>query len=171
MTGEILAVRADDLRGVVRFERFRALPKEEIERLHAAVHYNYQWLTHRPNDVDGRPSDRRSLLVSGFLRAEKPAPIFLDETMDAAASRVVNERAPIDGPYDLRLAGLLNDDSAQPERGPLGLVYIAKLRQEGNKRRGAKPAGMRIYGSGELQVHVDGFDQRSRILIGFLHAL
>ena len=196
MGEKILAVRADELKRHIAFRRFFALPKEEIGRLHAAVeilavtrdqamndpayrplvihaaiHFNYIWFTHQPAAPEAPQQGERSLVISAHIPAQNPIPLFLDDQLKSAAARIVNERVLVTEPYELRLVGLLNDDTTDLSRRELGFVYVLKLRRAGIESRDRNLTRIRLCGNGELQLESDRFEARSRILIDNLYAL
>lgn len=198
MGEQILVVRADELKKRIDFQRFLALPEEEIHKLYAsvevfamdrdkaehdptykqlvaytAIHYNYSWLTYRRGSSLGeaRLHGNRSMGIGGHINADDHANLFLDDHLKVAAYREVDEEVIIREKYDLRLAGLLNDDSNDVGRVHLGLVYVARLRQPDVEKREKGIAQIRFCGNGDLQQEREEFETWSQILIDNLHAL
>jgi predicted NUDIX family phosphoesterase len=197
MRETILAVRTDALRKLLGSRPFIALPREEIDRLHAsievftadneqadadpaitqlvaftAVHYNYTWLACCPgSNHDGNAMNAWSAGFIGHIFPEGNNSLFLDESLKTAASRIVDANVAVPAGYDVRLAGLLCDDSTPFGRRHLGLAYVVKLRQPGVDDRRNGEAGIRFYGIGELRQNRDRFDTWSQLLIDHLVAL
>lgn len=197
MGEKILVARADELKQQVDFKRFRALPEEEIDRLYASVelvamerdlvendptyrqvvcctviHYNYSWFTFvRHSTHDGAQlQKKRSMCLGGHIHGDNQT-LFLDERLKDPALREVNEGLLIPDRIDLRLAGLLNDDSDDVSRFHLGLVYVAKLSQAGINKRDQGITDIRFCGVGDLLQDRDHFETTSQILIDHLQAL
>jgi len=197
MAEKILVVHAAALRQLIAFEYFKALPAEEIERLHGAievvamdrdlagsdpgckqlvtytaVHYNYSWLTHLPGgalDQAGQRT-RRALGVGAPLLASDREVVFLDQELQAAAARAVDSTFTFGDRFELRLAGLLDNDDDEASRPYLGLVYVARLLRPGASACAEGIAQVRFFGNGELQMQRDEFDPWSQILIDNLPA-
>lgn len=136
------------------------------------IHYNYSWLTHAPTDalVAGKPHKHRTLGIGGELKAKGSIPLFLDDELKASVVRGLDEKGISRDRYELRLAGLLHDDSSETTRAHLGLVYIARLRRPGLEGCEHVLSSIRFCGTGELQSACDQFDAWSRILIDHLLA-
>lgn len=176
-------VRVADLKRVILNEGpFVALPREEIERLHAAievyeadrkpaegelrlvayaaVHFNYSWLTYQR-------AGARALGMEIELGRGGRVPLFLDDEVQADVERAltawVAPRVAAAGKIDLRLGGLL----IAPDR--LGLLYLARLRQPGVAGSGLE--GLRFCGNGDLRQERARFDAWSQVLIDNLGAL
>ncbi len=181
---QILAVRRHEFRAVVRPVPFVALPREEIERLHAAIevvavdrsttdatgdfaalhshiaiHHNYSWLTFRRQD------DRRTLLLSTALTAEGPMPLFLGDEIVGAAQRQVDEHLGSSDGCAVRLAGILQDVAGDGPPPAVGLLMIARLTS-----RITMP-GAECCGHMELRMTRHRFDARSQVVIDHLEAL
>ena len=186
-----LAVRTDELYRHVRARPFLALPREEIQRLHASVevlpvdddaaegtatskrlvtftvvHHNYSWLTYTR-----RQQEPRWLGIMGPAHTHGQPGLFLDDDMTAAACRCVDAELATRARFEIRLAGLINDDETEFGRGHLGLVYVARLRQPGVETHGRAVAEPRFCGSGELVLSHDQFERWSQVLIQNLQAL
>lgn len=198
MVERVLVVRTDELKQRLPVQRFKALPAEEIERLHAsvevlaldrdlaerdpgfkqlvacsAVHHNYTWLTHAHDGRGVLPakSGGRSLLINQHLRADGQVPLFLDEQLAAGAACAVAAAVVIPDRFHLRLAGLIDDDRDEYSRSHLGLVYVVHLTRPGVARREDGIDGIACCGMGELQQLRDQFEPWSQILIDHLDAL
>jgi hypothetical protein len=167
----VMAVRRDEFHAVVRRVPFLALPREEIDRLHAgievvaiddetmrrsseffalqsdiAVHHNYSWLTFR------RPNNERTLLISTPLAANGPPPLFLGEELIVSVQRQIEERLALNGGYDVRLAGILQEVEGQESPPRVGLLSIARL--AGRLSRD----GAEYFGNMELRTARSQFD-------------
>jgi hypothetical protein len=179
----IVAVRRTEFQRLVRAVPFLALPREEIDRLYAAlevlavneetlrhdaelvalhsciaIHHNYSWLTFRRDT-------RRTLLLSAALVAEGPPPLFLDQQFVASARRQVEERVPFTRGCDVRIAGILQDTADTLSVPRVGLLSIARLPD-----RTAAHAVER-YGNVELHHARSEFDASSQVVIDHLAAL
>lgn len=193
----ILSVRKDDLQKIIGDRPFMALPQEEIDRHYAsielhpmestdaakddsvvpllalvAVHHNYSWLTYtsKPENNSNGHSVIRSLCLTGHILYDGHNDIFLDERIKPAVTRIVTEKLSVQSGYDLRLAGLLRSASIPSGLEYPGIVFIARLRQQGAH---AKHNDFDIcsLGSGELQENRQLFDNCSRVLIDHITAL
>lgn len=179
-----MAVRKSEFRPLVRQVPFVALPREEIERLyaalevlavdeatlrheseflplhsHVAVHHNYWWLTFRHDH-------ERTLLLSTVLSPDGSAPLFLGEQFVALARRQVGERLGIGCSFEVRLAGILQEPAGGPSSPPqVGLLSIARLTERPRKH------GAECCGNGELRLARSGFDPSSQVVIDHLAAL
>ena len=179
----MMAVRRTEFQALVRRVPFVALPREEIERLyaalevlavdqamlrhesalmalhsHVAIHHNYSWLAFR--------RDReRTLLLSSVVWADEPTPLFLGEPFVVAARRQVEERLLLDVRCDVRLAGILQEttDTSAPPR--LGLLSIARLTER------VRVSGAECCGNVELRHARSEFDASSQVVIDHLAAL
>jgi predicted NUDIX family phosphoesterase len=199
MSEIVLAVHTAELRKILGSRPFIALPQEEIDRLHAsievftidhnqtekdssitqlvaftAIHYNYSWLTCSYPGFNHKRGLAKACSVgfTGHIRPDDGNGLFLDDSLKAAASRILADNFGIMVGYTVRLAGLLFDDSTGFGRIHLGLVYVVKLRQagiDGDNRKG--DFEISFCGMGELQQNCDRFENWSRILIGNLNAL
>lgn len=181
---QLLAVRRHEFQALVRPVPFVALPREEIERLHAAIevlavdrsrvdhaddlaalhsyiaiHHNYSWLTFR------RPDERRTLLLSTALTAEGPAPLFLGDEVVGAAQRQVEERLGFSEGCAVRLAGILQDVEDDGPRPAVGLLSIARLTSR------ITTPGAECCGHMELRMTRHQFDAPSQVVIDHLAAL
>lgn len=177
----VMAVRRSEFQALVRGVPFVALPREEIDRLYAAIevlavneemlqddaelialhidvaiHHNYSWLTFRRDQ-------ERMLLLSAALTADGPAPLFLGESFVAAACRLVEERLGLDAGCDVRIAGILQETTNAPLRR-IGLLTIARLTQ---RQQGY---GAEYCGNGELRLARSEFDASSQVVIDHLAA-
>ena len=178
----ILAVRTAEYLQQVGTQRYAGLPREEIERLYAsvelhaltsdeltresssylpvvtytAVHYNYTWLTYERAE--------RSLGVSGPVYSEGEPPLFLDESLELAARRELENARVVAAPVDWRLAGLIHD-------GQLGLVYIARLRSHWSPEQNRSAGRVTCCNSGELKTERHRFEPWSQLLIDNLPSL
>ncbi len=191
----VLTIQNETLRSVIGARPFVALPQEEIDRLHGSIevdvtkqseaianpsllqlvaitvmHYNYSWFS-SSGLLSGMMSEDNaaSLGLMNYIQPDGYNDIFLDESLKAAAASIVNNSVETEAGYNIRLAGMLYDNSPQFEKY-FGLVFIARLRQPGVTPKG-QDAGIHFYGSGELQQNRDWFNSWSRILIDHLVAL
>ena len=180
----MMAVRRTEFQTLVRGVPFLALPREEIDRLYAAIevlavdeetllrepellalhsyialHYNYSWRTFRGRD------NRRTLLLSAVLSTEEPAPLFLGEEFVLSARREVEERLILNGSYDMRLAGILQETGDPQSRPRIGLLSIARL---ANRHR---EVGSEWIGNLELRHARSEFEACSQVVIDHLAAL
>jgi hypothetical protein len=180
----VMAVRRAEFHTLVRETPFLALPREEIDRLHAAIeihavddealsrdteflalhtdiaiHRNYSWLTFRD------PDDRRTLLLSAALPAEEPAPLFLGAELVDAARRSVDERLGLSGGCEVRLAGILQVAGVQQPLLGVGLLLIARLNGPATHARAER------YGNVDLRQARSEFEPRSQVVIDHLQAL
>ena len=198
MGEKVLVVRSDELPRPLVGQRFKALPEEEILRHHGSVevvaldrnlaegdpsyrqlvtctalHHNYRWLTHaHPSTGDALASaHQRSLIVSDVIRAGDRTPLFLDDRFAVAAACTVDGAVLIAGGYDLWLAGLIDNACNEFGRTPLGLVYVARLKQPGAAPRDPGISDIAFCGNGDLRIEHDRFEPWSRILIDHLDAL
>jgi predicted NUDIX family phosphoesterase len=198
MSEMILTVREDDLRSIIGVRPFIALPREEIDRHYAsvelhpmacrdakkdasilplvaiiAVHYNYSWLTFTSKNSDIKSTDTNdtlSLGLTGHIIFDGHNDIFLDERIKSAAMQIVNENITTQSGYDLRLAGLLRDAPAPSGKRGLGIVFIARLHQQGVIVR-HNNVDIHFLGTGELQQNRQQFDNWSRVIIDHITAL
>jgi hypothetical protein len=179
---QILAVRADEYLERVGSQPFKALPREEIERLYGhvelhavgrdaldqssgylplvsftAAHYNYTWLTYQ--------RAQRSLGVSGFVLADGEPPLFLDASLQSSARREMDRAEVLSAPAEWRLAGLINDGHR------LGLVYMAKLRQRWSPEHNRSAVRVQCCNNGELLTERRAFEPWSQLLIDNLPSL
>lgn len=184
MIPTVLAVRRAEFQSLVRHVPFLALPREEIDRLHAAievlavdehalrgttewlalhsyvaVHHNYSWLTFRHQDA------QRALLLSADLAAEAPVPLFLDDELVASAQRQVEKALGLNRGCEVRLAGILQTTDGEPPITSIGLVNVARLAARGTFE------GADNYGNFELRRARSQFDRRSQVIIDHLDAL
>jgi hypothetical protein len=180
----VMAVRSTEFQTLVRGVPFLALPREEIDRLHAAievlavddetlrhgaeffalhsyiaVHHNYSWLTFRRRD------NQRTLLLSTALSADGPAPLFLGNELVVSARREVEERLGLNGGCEVRLAGILQETEGRQSPPRVGLLSIARL--AGRPTR----YGDECCGNLELRYARSQFDPRSQVVIDHLEAL
>lgn len=198
MGNNVLVVRSADLEQRVEVRRFKALPEEEIQRLHAsvevlcldaeqveqdcsyrqlvsftAVHRNYAWLTFSQDRFrgGGPAAGDRSLGFRGNFTASAATRLFLDDDFKADVSTQLAATLSTSGGYDLRLAGLI-DDRAQGVGGArLGFVYVARLRQPGIESRDRAITDVQLHGNSDLRRDRNLFDPWSRIVIDHLQAL
>jgi predicted NUDIX family phosphoesterase len=121
---------------------------------------------HKAARKKGAPSAR----FFGHIQPEGYNDIFLDESLKNAAAAIVDRHLEIGAGYDLRLSGLLCDDSAESGNLRLGLVFISRLRQPGVIDRSKGEAGICFYGIGDMRQNRERFNTWSRILIDHLDA-
>jgi predicted NUDIX family phosphoesterase len=198
MRDTVLAVRRRDLASRVRIAHFLALPSQEVHRLYAAVevvvvergtverdpeyqalvtytavHHNHSWLTYaRVAGPCANPRvPQRSLGVPGDITAEDGTHIFLDDWFAVAALDSARQAVVVGDTSDVRLAGLIADPSNADTCQPLGLVYVARLREPKAVERPGRSESVRFCGPGELRGQRELFDGWSRILIDHLDAL
>jgi hypothetical protein len=180
----MVAVRSIEFQALVRRVPFVALPREEIDRLHAAIevlavdeatlrhtaefvalhsyiaiHHNYSWLTFRRHD------DQRTLLLSTILAPEGPVPLFLGEELVVSARRHVEERLGLDGGCEVRLAGILQEIEGRQPLPRVGLLSIARLAGR------TATCGAECCGNLELRHARSQFDPCSQVVIDHLEAL
>lgn len=180
----LMAVRRGEFQALVRRVPFLALPREEIDRLHAAIevlaveettlrpsteflplesdiaiHHNYSWLTFR--GLDGR----RTLLHSSALAGEEPVPPFLGEELVVLARSQVETRLGLNGGCEVRLAGILQDLDGEQPVSRVGLLSIARLAHR------TVPTSAECCGNLELRHARSQFDSRSQVVIDHLEAL
>lgn len=190
MNEKILTVRENDLKSIIGVRPFIALPREEIDRHYAsvevhpvehgvaekdasilplvaiiAVHYNYSWLI-----FTSKNNDTFSLGLTGNIIFDGHNDIFLDERIKPAVMQIVNENITAQSGYDLRCAGLLRDAPAPSGQRGLGIVFIARLHQQGVIAR-YSDLDIRFLGTGELQQNRQQFDSWSRVAIDHITAL
>ena len=198
MGDKVLVVRSNELARQLARRRFTALPEEELLRHHAAVevlalerdlaegdptyrrlvactmiHHNYSWLTHAHRkgvEAESSPGPR-SLIISEPMRAGDRVPLFLDDALAIAATRSVEAAVATPDGYDLRLAGLIDDDSHGLGHTHLGLVYVARLKRPGVAPHERALADIVFCGTGDLRAERDRFEPWSQILIDHLDAL
>jgi hypothetical protein len=179
----VAAIRSVDFQALVRRVPFLALPREEIDRLHAAIevlavddetlrhtaelsilhsdiaiHHNYSWLT-----FPG-PGNQRTLLLSTALAAEGPVTLFLGEELEVWARRRVEERLSLTGGCEVRLAGILQEVDDPPTVPRVGLLSIARLTAR------TAMSGAECCGNFELRHARRRFDRRSQVVIDHLEA-
>jgi|GEM_PF-3466842 len=197
MEEKILTVNASALNKIMGKRPFAALPQEEIDRLYGsieveateravaendprlmrlaaiiALHYNYSWLTcHGGLNQSAKNADGLSMGFAGPMNFDGNNDIFLDERLKSEVNKIVVDNVDIKANYNLRLAGLLCENSGQSTSRYLGLVYIARLRQADAIDKFNGNHGIRFYGMGELQEKRSLFNNWSRILIDHLSAL
>lgn len=177
----VLAVRTLEFQALVRRVPFLALPREEIDRLYAAievlaiddaspgrtaelsqlhsyvaVHHNYSWLTFR------RPDDQRTLVLSAAMTADRDVPLFLGGEMVGVAQRQVEVRLNLHAGYEVRLAGILQELEAGLPVPGVGLLSIARLASRTEAER---------CGHWELRQTRSKFDSVSQVVIDHLEAL
>lgn len=83
----------------------------------------------------------------------------------------MNYHVGIEAGYDLRLSGLLHDNSTLFGKSHLGLVFVARLRQHGLIDKSNGEAAICFSGTGELNQNREQFDPWSRLLLDHLEAL
>ena len=179
-----MAVRRIEFQTYVRGVPFLALPREEIDRLYAAievltvdeqtlrhdaellalhsyiaVHHNYSWLTFRRGD------GRRTLLLSAALSTEGPAPLFLGEEFVASARGEMEHRLALNASCEVRLAGILQESGMPESPSRVGLLSIARL--------ASRPSGNEAErcGNVELRHSRSQFEPSSQVVIDHLDAL
>lgn len=189
MTTATLMVRASELYDRVGRRPFVALPREEIERFHAAVdlhglradalsadpdllqvgtltaiHRNHQWRA-VPAAAGGL-----SLATYGSCDPIDHSGVFLAEDLGLAARRSLDPVLPAEA-YELRLAALLVHALIEPEVRWLRLVYVARLRRpfRDSCRAGVEEGAQ--LGHGDLLERRGELDPASRALLDNLASL
>ncbi len=194
MKESVLTLNTLELKKITGTRTFMALPKEEIDRLYASVevqkmehavadkdfsltqlvaivalHYNYSWLAFTI-DSTGKANHGSSLCTECHIPPFGNNNIFLDESLNIAACQLIDDWFIVEAGYDIRLAGLICDDSTKFGKSHLGLVFIARLRQAGVICRDDKNVNIKFHGMGELVQNREQFDSTSRVLIDHLIA-
>lgn len=162
MAEQILVVRTDELKQHVDFQGFLSLTEVELQTLYGSIEvlplerdkaehdpafkqlvaYSVvrsgdRYLTYLRGKGQGekRLHGNRSLGFGGHINSGDQANLFLDDHLKAAAFRELDEEIRVPPGVDLRVAGLINDDSNDVGKVHLGLVYVADLaRPEVSKR-------------------------------------
>ncbi len=198
MAEQILVVGADELRRFVDFQGFLPFGAEEVRRLcntvpvlpmergrvehdpsykqlvaYTVLSHGGRYLTYLRGKRQGeqRLRGNRSIGVGGHINSGDQATLFLDDRLKAAALRELDEEIEIAVPYQLRIAGLLNDDGNDVGRVHLGLVYRADLPQPAVSKREQSIARLAFADPAELRRDREQFETWSRILIDNLHNL
>ncbi len=194
----ILTIREDDFRKKFGDRPFIALPQEEIDRHYAsievhpvvqgdtenhasvlplvamvAIHYNYSWLIFTGKNNETSTSDVNkplSLGLTGNITFDGHNDIFLDDKIKPVVKQIVNETIDAKTGYDLRLAGLLCDSKASSGQKYLGIVFIARLHQQGVIVKNSD-FDINFSGTGELQENRQKFDNWSKVVIDHITAL
>jgi predicted NUDIX family phosphoesterase len=97
--------------------------------------------------------------------------LFLDEILEYDADEVLKKRIQLHSGYNIRLAGLIYDDSTLFGRTHLGLLYVTRLCQAENVLTTKDGHYVSYFRNGELLQKADQFDNWSRIIIDHLTAL
>lgn len=194
----ILVVRTDELKQYADFQGFLPLDPAEFERIYnsieviamdrdkaehdpsfkqliaySAVHCGDNFMTYLRGRGQGeeRLHGNRSIGIGGHINSGDNATLFGDDHLKVAAHREMDEEIQIVEKYNLRLTGLLNDDSNEVGKVHLGLVYVADLQKpEVNKREKAM-AAITFASADELRNERDQFETWSQILIDNLDKL
>jgi predicted NUDIX family phosphoesterase len=192
MGEHILVVRTAELKKLADFQGFLPLAEEEVQQLYdaidvfgmdrdkaehdptykqliaySAIRSGDQFLTYlRGKDLgEARLHGNRSIGIGGHINSDDHANLFLDDHLKVAAFREVDEEVRIPEKYDLRLAGLLNDDSNDVGKVHLGLVYVADLAEPEVKKRERGIARISFETPDELRARREEFETWSQILI------
>jgi predicted NUDIX family phosphoesterase len=196
MDEKILVVNTHEFEQKVGNRPFLALPQEEVDRLYACIevmamdadvaakensvrvlvsdtvlHHNYSWLAydHVAGVSERNELGKRTMIVPGQLFAESgDSLLFLDSSLRNSVRRQLDEVFGLPQGYEMRLVGLLNDGAGN--RAPVGLVYVARLRQPGVITTENSPSQIRWSGSGQLSQEHDAYDAKTQILIDHLQA-
>ena len=192
MGEHILVVRTEELKKLADFQGFLPLSAEEVQKLYdaidvfgmdrdeaehdstfkqlvaySAVCSDDLYLTYlRGKDLgEARLHGNRSIGIGGHINSDDHANLFLDDHLKVAAFREIDEEIHIPEKYDLRLAGLLNDDSNDVGKVHLGLVYVAELKKPEVKKRERGIARIAFETPEELRARREEFETWSQILI------
>lgn len=192
MGEHILVVRTEELKKHADFQGFLPLAEDEVQRLYdainvfgmdrdkaehdptfkqliaySAIRSGDQFLTYlRGKDLgEARLHGNRSIGIGGHINSDDSANLFLDDHLKVAAFREVDEEVRIPEKYNLRLAGLLNDDSNDVGKVHLGLVYVADLEEPEVKKRERGIAQISFEKPDELKARREEFETWSQILI------
>lgn len=191
MLSDVQAVNADEFERIIGKRPFVALPQEEIDRLYGAIevfpvnrnegdgtdddirlslfvvaHYNYTWMT-----CIQKGTDSLSLGFSSRLLSKPGGDIFLCESITTEAKKVFDENVRANGMYDVRIAGLVYDESSAGSQTHLGITCICRLRQTFQAKPGNDDLEIGIMGNGELLQKQHRFDKWSRIVIDHIVAM
>lgn len=194
----ILVVRTEDLKKHVDFQGFLPLDADSVQKLYesidvismdrdaaeedptykqlvaySAIHCDETWLTYlRGKDLgEARLHGSRSMGIGGHIEAGDHANLFLDDHLKVAAYREVDEEIAIAEEYELRLAGLINDDSNAVGEVHVGLVYVADVEQKSITKRERGIAQLKFMTPDELTRARAEFETWSQILVDNLHKL
>ena len=192
MGEHILVVRTEELKELADFQGFLPLSAEEVQKLYdaidvfgmdrdkaehdptfkqlvaySAVRSGDLFLAYlRGKDLgEARLHGNRSIGIGGHINSDDHANLFLDDHLKVAAFREVDEEIRIPEKYDLRLAGLLNDDSNDVGKVHLGLVYVAELSKPEVKKRERGIARISFETPDKLRARREEFETWSQILI------
>lgn len=194
----ILVVRTADLKKHADFQGFMPMPQAEFERLYNSVEVlamdrdkaehdpsfkqliaysavrcrdNFMTYLRGRGQGEARLHGNRSIGIGGHINSGDHATLFGDDHLKVAAHREMDEEIEILEKYDLRLAGLLNDDSTDVGKVHLGLVYVADLEKPDVAKREKAMAAITFATSEELREQRDQFETWSQILIDNLDKL
>lgn len=194
----ILVVRTSELRQHADFQGFLPLGNERVHQLYdsldvlpmdrdkaeedtdfkqlvaySAVYEDGAWLAYvRGKDLgEERLHGNRSIGIGGHINPSDHANLFLGDHLTAAAHREIDEEITIEGNYQLRLAGMLNDDSNEVGKVHIGLVYVATLNGQPVKKRERGISRLSFMNAAEMQEKRDEFETWSQILIDNLDHL
>jgi len=199
MGEQILVVSSDQLRAHHNFQGFlplqteqihdlyrqldvRAMDRDEVEEnpsfkqlvAYTVVRADGRFLTYLRGREQGeeRLRGNRSLGFGGHINsADDQANLFLDDYLQAAAFRELDEEIVVKSCDSLSAVGLLNDDSNPVGSVHLGLVYLAQLPSAEAQKRERSIARLRFATPDHLVAERDQFETWSQILIDNLHEL
>lgn len=192
MGEKILVLPTAELKKRIDFQGFHPITDEEVQKLYdevgvfgmdrpaaeedpthkQLVAYNIiksgdQYLSYvRGSSLgEARLHGNRSLGIGGHIDEADNATLFLDDHLKVAAHREIDEEVKISEKFDLRIVGLINDDSNEVGKVHLGLVYMAELSKPEVSKRERGIAQITFDSVEELQQQRDQFETWSQIII------
>ena len=185
MSSVIQTVNEHEFEQTVGKRPFVALPQEEIDRLYGAIevvpvhqnevagksgclplclfviaHHNYTWMTCRK-----KGSNTLSLGFFDNVLSQPDGDVFLGESITAQARNVFDGHVRSNGPYDVRIAGLMYDASTKIGSPRIEIACICRLRQADTVEPVEDDLDIGRMGNGELLQKQNLFDDWSRIVI------
>ncbi len=186
MSSVIQTVNEHEFEQTIGKRPFVALPQEEIDRLYGAIevfpvhqnevagksgclplclfviaHHNYTWMTCKKKGCS-----TLSLGFSGWLLSQPNGDVFLGESITVQARSIFDAHVRLKGPYDVRIAGLMYDESTDFCSPRSGITCICRLRQPDRVEPVKEDIDIGYMGNGELLQKQNLFDDWSRIVIG-----
>jgi hypothetical protein len=191
MTITFQTIKATDFDKIIRKRPFIALPREEIDRLYGSIevhpvnmngcannyetirlflfvaaHYNYSWIT-----IRNKNDNTFSLGFSSPLLSSYNGDIFLDESIITEAQKIFNDNVRVNCQFDIKMSGLLYQESIESGSPRLGVSCVCRLRQSNQVALAHEAYEIVTMSNGELIQKQSQFDSRSKIIIDHIDAV
>jgi predicted NUDIX family phosphoesterase len=109
---------------------------------------------------------KRSIGIGGHINDRDESLFSFDrEAYRVAVHREIEEELKFEGPYEDRVAALINDDSNEVGRVHLGVVHVVKLREAAVRANEKAIGDLRFLAADELRKQRDQLESWSQIVL------